>query len=339
MTFDQHPGAIDRDEMAAHWCLSLAEGSLSESERAEFEAWIADPENAAAMQLQASAWNLVAYSAGKPEIVRMRRKALDDYHRAGSRRWRPEGHGVSRSWGIGIAAAVLLALVSVTAWQADFFASPAPLLAEYRTDLGERRVALLGDGSRLSLDAASKVDVRMGDQQRALTLVSGRAGFTVAKAKAPFTVTAGDKMVVATGTRFSVERLSDEVQIILYEGSVRIMARDPAGEHQIAVLSPGERLVLPAFGRPARLTIGHGRESMTAWEGGELEFIDEPLASAVARVNRYAAKPIAVADDVPAGLRITGIFKADDPAGFVQGVAALNGLDVADGPEGYILKR
>lgn len=337
MTFDQHPEGMDRDEMAALWCMSLAEGPLTASERADFEAWIADPENAVAMQLQAGAWNLVAFSAGKPEIVRMRREALDDYHRSNRRRWSGHELGISRRWGMGIAATVLVGALSVATWQSDLFSSPSPALAEYRTDRGERRVALLDDGSRLSLDAASEVDVRMSDERRALTLVDGRAGFTVAKAKTPFTVAAGDKMVVATGTRFSVERLTDQVHIILYEGSVRILSRDSVGEHQIAVMSPGEMLALPAFGRPARLTIEKGRESMQAWEGGQLEFVDEPLDSAVARVNRYARKPISIADDVPTGLRITGIFNASDAAGFAQGVAALNGLRVTDSSEGLVL--
>ena len=335
MTFDQDPDAMDRDEMAALWCMSLADGPLTRSECADFEAWIADPENAEAMQLQAGVWNLVAFSAGKPEIVRMRREALDDYHRSNSRRW--SGHGISRRWGMGIAATVLIGALSVATWQSDLFSAQSPVLAEYRTDRGERRVALLDDGSRLSLDAASEVDVRMSDERRALTLINGRVGFTVAKAKTPFTVAAGDKMVVATGTRFSVERLTDEVHIILYEGSVRILSRDSGGEHQIAVMSPGEMLAMPAFGRPARLTIEKGPDSMQAWEGGHLEFVDEPLDTAVARVNRYARKPISIADDVPSGLRITGIFNANDAEGFAQGVAALNGLRVTERSEGLVL--
>src|SRR3546814_18739257 len=83
----------------------------------------------------------------------------------------------------------------------------------YQTEVGERRVALLDDQSRLSLDADSLVEVDMSDRQRELTLVRGRAKFDVAKDPLrTFTVVAGDKMVVATGTSFSVEMVGKAVR-------------------------------------------------------------------------------------------------------------------------------
>jgi len=328
---------MDRDEQAAMWCMNHANGDLSAEEQEVFALWMNDPANAEALRLQASIWNLTAFSASKPEFVRMRREALDDYHRANARRWReaeppPPGRRYAR-WGI--AATILVAIVSVVAWQYGLPGSRTGdrpgtelALAEYRTGRGERSVAALEDGSRLSLDAATQVNVKMTGARREVTLLEGRAGFTVVKAERPFAVTAGDKTVVATGTSFSVERLGNAVNINLYEGSVIVLDRSTGRDKAIAALKPGEALTLPAFGEAGKVPVRSQVPSMQSWEAGQLEFVDEPLASAIARINRYAARPVTVAENVPAGIRITGLFDAADTEGFAEGVASLHGLNV-----------
>lgn len=56
----------------------------------------------------------------------------------------------------------------------------APFSATYQTGVG-RRVVALADGSMLSLDASTRVDVRYLGDRRELWLRSGRAKFVVAK--------------------------------------------------------------------------------------------------------------------------------------------------------------
>ena len=71
----------------------------------------------------------------------------------------------------------------------------------YRTGLNERRVVTLKDGSKVSLDAMSKISVRYSDDARRLTLQRGQARFDVAHdVSRPFSVRARDRTVVATGT-------------------------------------------------------------------------------------------------------------------------------------------
>ncbi|KAK0340775.1 hypothetical protein LTR94_029103, partial [Friedmanniomyces endolithicus] len=65
----------------------------------------------------------------------------------------------------------------------------------------------LTDGSVVTLDAGSAIDVAPMGTQRRIVLRSGRAGFAVAKDAAhPFVVTAGAASVTALGTHFTVER-------------------------------------------------------------------------------------------------------------------------------------
>ncbi len=330
------PGA----QGAAAWCLLLAERPLSAAEQARFESWLAaDPAHAARFDDAVMLWRAVGEQAPEPEMIVLRGAALDNLRRANRLRW-------ARDWGrrpraAGAIAAVLVAAVALGLWQVN-----APRV--YATDIGERQVAVLSDGSKLSLDADTRVKVRYAGDRRELTLVRGRALFSVAKdPKRPFTVAADGKVVRATGTEFSVERLGGQVRVILYEGRVAVLADQARGEPQPVrlglerkpaeqALRPGGELVLSA-GEPAALIANADMGRSLAWEGGQLVFSDEPLSRAVERMNRYADKPIALADAEVGGVLINGVFTAGDTEAFVEGVTAVFPVRARQGPDGVTL--
>jgi len=179
----------------------------------------------------------------------------------------------------------------------------------YVTGIGERRVVILDDGSKISLDAATQVTVHYTKRARQLRLESGRAKFDVAKdASRPFTVGAADKAIRATGTAFSVELLQGAVSVVLYEGHVQVLTDErgsraepikihehldpglrPGGTRDELV--PGRELIVPVKASAAEVSDADPVRSL-AWEGGQLVFVGEPLASAVERVNRYSSRQI-----------------------------------------------
>jgi transmembrane sensor len=76
-----------------------------------------------------------------------------------------------------------------------------------------------------------------------------------------------------------------------------------------------------------------------SWEAGQLSFEDEPLASAVARMNRYSRTQLVVGDDATAQLRVNGVFTAGDVETFVDGVTLLNPVEAAREPGQIMLRR
>jgi hypothetical protein len=152
-------------------------------------------------------------------------------------------------------------------------------------------VVVLADGSKVSLDAATRVDVSYRHDGRALRLEQGRAKFDVAKDPLrPFAVAAGDETVVATGTEFSVELVRRQVRVVLYEGHVAVLgpasvkgtpqpvrlAARAAPADQLLV--PGRELVMNASAQVATVAAADPVRTL-AWEGGQLVFVDEPLAT------------------------------------------------------------
>lgn len=325
----------DRDEQAAIWCMALAAGELSAGQARAFDQWLAEADNAAALHEAIRIWNGSELLADMAKVIPLRNAALRRYRRADARRmWRGRP-----GWpALGALAAILLIAL------ASFALLHQPVHV-YSSGVGERRVAVLDDGSRLSLDADSRVDVRMTDSRRDLMLVRGRAKFDVARDPLrPFSVAIDDKAVVATGTSFSVERLQKSAYVLLYEGHVAVVNREDRkpvrqrkGNRTLAIaadltLAPGEQLVVPLDIRDATATVsGFDPTQSLYWETGQLSFENQPLALAVERVNRHSSVKIGIGDSATGRITVNGVFDANDAEAFVEAVTALNDVVVTRG--------
>ncbi|WP_447752234.1 FecR family protein [Sphingopyxis fribergensis] len=318
------------EERAAEWCWRIADGMLSEPEREAFDAWIrADGRHQKAFDEMVTAWEGTDAIAEMPGFLSLRAKALTmmETAREGSGK-RPGPWSGRRNRPLAAVAAMLLMMIVGGLW---YLVSGPDL---YRTGIGERQVVRLDDGSTISLDASSEVAVSYSADKRALTLNRGRAKFTVAKDPLrPFVVAAGQRSVVATGTAFSVELLKGQMRVLLYEGHVAVLPPPRSGRSPASVeasegrsignqLVPGQELVANLASGSATIMPVDTERSLS-WEGGRLIFVDEPLASAVERVNRYSDIPIIIGDAAAGRQLVNGVFDAGDTRSFVAGVTAL----------------
>jgi transmembrane sensor len=193
---------------------------------------------------------------------------------------------------------------------------------DYRTQAGERRVVTLEDGSRLSLDSNSEVTVRYAARQRSLKLLKGQARFDVAHDRSrPFSVVAGNRKVIATGTAFNIDMAGPKVLVTLIEGRVVVVNAEEDGAAQILTglpieLRAGQQLAVSpnAVARVTSVSLPR----VTAWTAGQLIFDNEPLASVIERVNRYSDTQIVILDPGLGDLKISGVFNAGDAQGFIN---------------------
>ncbi|WP_169055102.1 FecR domain-containing protein [Azospirillum sp. TSA2s] len=127
-----------------------------------------------------------------------------------------------------------------------WFGNPLPtLMADHATAPGELRMVTMPDGSIAELGPASAIVVRFTAEERRIELLSGLVHLSVVpKAKAegrPFVVEAANGSAEALGTRFTVERGPDSVNVTVTEHDVRVAvagsADRPGGT---LVLSPGQ---------------------------------------------------------------------------------------------------
>jgi len=218
----------------------------------------------------------------------------------------------------------------------------------FATQVGEQRLVVLADGSRMSLNTDTQVQVRMGKAERFIEVRRGEALFEVNKdPRRPFVVRAGGTEVQAIGTVFSVRLAEDSdhrvdaVAVALVEGRVTVRPDPRSGRSGMStsstiVMNAGERLKLArtdgATTVPTRSQLDKpSMDRLLAWTRSEADFDDVSLPDAVAEMNRYSRTPITLLDGgALTGLRVSGQFRTGDNLAFAKAVSALHRLQLKE---------
>ena len=218
---------------------------------------------------------------------------------------------VSRVAGAVAALVTVTMLVGVTA---SYFQRSAG--KTYETPIGGRFTVALADGSKIELNTDTVLHL---SGTRGATLERGEAYFQIKHdANHPFELSVSGHRVVDLGTKFSVRKDADRVEVALVEGSARI--ESDAGNMRVAVLRPGD----VAIATQRALTISKkpvadlGNE--LAWRHDMLALKYATLADAAKEFNRYNRTKIVIADARAAQLTIYGNFPTKDVAAFADAV-------------------
>jgi ferric-dicitrate binding protein FerR (iron transport regulator) len=184
-------------------------------------------------------------------------------------------------------------------------------MVEFRTEIGERRVVRLPDGSSVTLAPVSvlRAPATFAENGRAVEL-KGEAFFVVMPDSArPFTVESGRATVRVLGTSFNVRAYDQtddhsEVSVVVVTG--RVSLRDEASKQSV-VATPGQAATLSAAGN---LVV---RDSVqvsdyTGWVNGRLVFRDRTLASVVSTLERWYGVDIQIQDSTLARERLTAVL-------------------------------
>lgn len=185
------------------------------------------------------------------------------------------------------------------------------------TPVGRVARHALPDGSVLTLDALSTVEIAYFGDRREVRLFSGGAFFAVAHdAARPFSVRAAAATVTVLGTRFAVEldggTLPRTAAVGVAVESGRVRAEHGALGTALE-LGAGEAVRLLPDGSVARNT-ADGSAGVAPWRDGWLSFSRTPLALAAERISRYRSQPVRVHADA-ATLPVSGevrIARADE---------------------------
>jgi transmembrane sensor len=119
-----------------------------------------------------------------------------------------------------LAATILVAIGAGAAW----FHAQRGL---YTTESAEQRTVTLEDGSRIELNARSRLRVTYSRVLRTVELYDGQALFQVAKdSSRPFLVKSGEATVRAVGTQFDVYRKDDNTTVTVLEGRVAVFTKE-----------------------------------------------------------------------------------------------------------------
>lgn len=226
-----------------------------------------------------------------------------------------------------IAAGAIVAVASialvVVLWQPnDLTDSDAPPLTMYTTAIGEQQQVTLPDKSTALLNTNSQLRVVYTDEYRNVYLIKGEAHFDVMPSPGqPFRVFAGNGMVRAVGTAFSVHLKESVVEVTVTEGSVHINTIQDNLSGGVASVDPIDDLSVVSAGQSAIFdqevesvesieTIGQLEIARKlAWQEGLLRFSGAPLEEVIEEVSRYTPLSIVILDSQLRELPIGGFFE------------------------------
>ncbi|SDH17766.1 FecR family protein [Janthinobacterium sp. YR213] len=188
--------------------------------------------------------------------------------------------------------------------------------ADYRTGVNQRRVVTLDDGTRLTLNTSSAVNIVYNGEQRRIQLLAGEIFIATGKdaAQRPFFVDTPHGSLQALGTRFTVRLHEQYASAGVLEGAVAVLADDGG---QRLVLRPGEGAHFDGTGLHRQALAPYGG----AWLDGMLVARDMRLADFLADLSRYSDHPLACAPAV-ASLRVSGSYPLADVSAILDAVSA-----------------
>ncbi len=287
---------------AAAWLARLRSEERTAEDEQGFRAWLAESEaHRAAFEVTNGVFEMAGAAQGR--VARTQVRHVSRRH-------------VLRT-GVGLAAASVAGIV--------FYLRSG---TTYATEIGEQRDVALEDGTLVRLDTDSEIHVSMSEERRRVSLRRGRAHFEVAKDDArQFQVVARDQVVTASYGEFDVSRDGVLVSVLLQAGPVQIANENAAaGISMPRKIMPGQ-LVVFAEDRLVREEQPEMKRAI-AWRDGRLALFEEPLAEAVAQMNRYTNRPIVILDPAIAQLRISGNYSVGDAQAFATSISVLLPVEV-----------
>ena len=251
----------------------------------------------------------------------------------------PRPRRAGRAIWIGVGAAVSAAvLVLAIGLGPDL--STGSLLSPAKAEIletghGAIRSYSLADGSGVTLDADTRLEITMDHAHRHALLRQGRARFTVKSDPRPFTIEVASGEVATDQGSIDVQLdRARRADIRLREGAATVRS-DGQDARSLVIGQP------LAFSQdnPRSTTVASPPADTRDWPTGWVEYRTVSLGALIAEANRYARVPIVLDSPDLETLQATGRFKLTDTDTFVSRIAEPFGLRVSRRSDGIHLSR
>lgn len=326
---------------AAAWLAKLDAEQPSKTDLAEFKQWVnADPTHRSAFEELVEFWDemniltqaVLPRELQTPELMReqKREQEREPTPRPSAFAYNKAAMGTAF---LSVATLVIALTIMLT----------GPTI--YTTGIGEQQTIQLTDNSTVQLNTNSRLEVDYSDKYRRLTLSHGEAHFDVAhNPDRPFEVYAGQGLVRAIGTAFTVHIRKIDIEVLVTEGTVELDRAEAGKQPQqppsapiintSVVIAPNSNIspqhatkgFTPGLKVSAgnkvmydkdllnevQLVVASQIEEQLSWRQGMLLFKGEPLQKVVDEVSRYTTLKIIIPERSARELKVGGLFKVGD---------------------------
>ncbi len=225
----------------------------------------------------------------------------------------------------------------------------------FATSVGEQREVELSDGTIVTLNTNSQLEVDYDRSERTIRMNRGEAIFEVASGRNwPFVVRAADLQVRAVGTAFAVRLLDDEFSVTVIEGQVEVAESSGPQDHlsqfgsdseamgqsqireyrgtKFKPLSVGSgQILIFSSSEDSRLLVNKSARDLQrelSWQHGLHDFSDVPLEEVISEIGRYSSLSIELEDPKLREIRFGGVFRTGETKPLLDALEASYGVDV-----------
>ena len=285
------------EQQASDWIVKLETGAMLDGDEERFVDWIsADEAHSLAFAQAEQTWQLmhqVTKESEEKEVVNNQNKVDSSF--------RPKL--------LPIAASFLILAFTVILGNSLWLS----MTADYYTSTGTRAEYSLSDGSVITLNTGSAIDVSMTADSRHINVLKGEIYVAVAPDKErPFVVQAGNMRVTALGTEFLVHKKDNQdALVVVTEHSVRV--ENKSDKSHTLVLAVGESVVLDNDRQQLRDKTQVNYHQESAWLKGKYVFTNQTLDVVIEELSRYHKGKIIITDDSLKTLTLNGVLDLDEP--------------------------
>ena len=309
-------------ETAARWFIRMQEAAPDAPERSQFEAWLMQhPLHQQEYASISDAWQGIDSMSDLQAMAQG--KQADVFFKQNERK-------KSRQKLAGTVASVVAAICigwaglhQYQAWQS----TPTLQLAA-QTTTAQLSTQTLDDGSRVTLNANSRIEIKYYRNQRHIDLLQGEAVFEVQRdTNRPFVVETDRIKVTVLGTRFAVNKLSRLERVSVDHGKVEVASKT---SNEKIILQNNQVAEMQQSRLQTRNNVSaHDYFQFTT---GILVFNQAALTEIAETLTRYNPTPI-LADGLSTD-HISAVVAIKDSNSFISTLPHIANVRVHRSPEG-----
>ena len=212
------------------------------------------------------------------------------------------------------ASLILLMVIGAVIWYQ--YNKYKPII--YITKYGQMQTIVLPDGSKVTLNANSKLEINQewtSEENREVNL-TGEAYFEVAKrheTKQKFVVHTADLDVVVLGTSFNVSDRNAKTKVVLKEGAVtlKLKTKKQANDNQDIIMQVGE---LVEFSKKDNKLVKQNvnTNQFSSWKENKLIFEDTAMKEIALVIQENYGLKVKFQDESLAKRKITGTIPSEN---------------------------
>lgn len=213
--------SINKD--AARWFIRMQDAPIDSPERTQFETWLMQSERHQVEYASiADAWNGIDSIDELKKLAAV--KQANQFLKKNQHRKKIQ----SALSVLSVCFVFVLAGILGKQQYQQWLAKPTMQMAS-ESSASQILTQPLEDGSEITLNVSSKIQVTYYHNRRHVALLQGEAIFNIAKdPNRPFIVETDTAKIKVLGTRFAVNKLSRLVRVSVDHGSVQVESKNPA---------------------------------------------------------------------------------------------------------------